>query len=59
MTEQTDWRAKQPSQVACFKEDLKCGEARDTTCGHKAQGHHTIDRLEERGVEREALDDLP
>ena len=24
MTEQRDWRAKQPSQVACFVEDLKC-----------------------------------
>ena len=22
--EQTNWRAKQPSQVACFSEDLKC-----------------------------------
>ena len=25
----------------------------------QSQGHHTIDRLEERGVEEEALDDLP
>ena len=24
MTEQTDWRAKLPSQVACFSEDVKC-----------------------------------
>ena len=24
MTEQTDWRAKRPSQVACFSEDVKC-----------------------------------
>jgi len=23
MTEQTDWRVKQPSQVACVSEDLK------------------------------------
>ena len=23
-TEQIDWRAKQPSQVACVSEDLKC-----------------------------------
>ena len=37
-TEQTDWQAKQPSQVACISEDLKCGEARDTTCRHKAKG---------------------
>ena len=26
MTEQTDWWAKQPSQVACFSEDLECAE---------------------------------
>ena len=37
MTEQTDWRAKQPSQVACFSEDLKCWGAHDTTCGHKGK----------------------
>ena len=59
MTEQIDWRAKQPSQLW-----LACGN-----CGlllrrsevlrslrHylrvQSQGHHTIDRLEERGVER-------
>ena len=34
MTEQTDWWAKQPPQVACFSEDLKCWEAWDTTCWH-------------------------
>ena len=48
MTEQTGWRVKQPSQVACFSEDLKCWGAWDTT----SQGHQTIDRLEEKGVER-------
>ena len=37
MTEQTDWRTKQPSQVACFSENLKCWEAWDTTCEHKAK----------------------
>jgi len=37
MTEQVDWRAKQPSQAACFSEDLKCWESWDTTCGHKAK----------------------
>ena len=26
-----------PSQMACFSEDLKCWEAWDTTCGHKAK----------------------
>ena len=51
-TEQTDWRAKQPSRVACISEDLKCWEPWNTTCGH-----HTIDRLEERGVERGFLDE--
>ena len=49
-TEQTDWQAKQPSQVARGSEDLKClGAWWDTTC---VQWHRTIDRLEERGVER-------
>ena len=32
MAEQIDWRAKQPSQVVCFSEDLKCWEAWNTTC---------------------------
>ena len=31
------WRAKQPSQVACFSEDLKCGGAPDTTCRYKTE----------------------
>ena len=35
MTEQIDWRAKQPSHVACVVEDLKYWGAWDTTCGHK------------------------
>ena len=37
MTEQTEWRVKQPTQVACFWKDLKCWGAWDTTCGHKAK----------------------
>ena len=37
MTEQTDWRAKQPLQVVCVSEDLKCWGAWDSTCGHKAK----------------------
>ena len=41
MIEEIDWWAKQPSQLACFSEDL-----------NRSQGHHSIDRLEERGVER-------
>ena len=35
MTEQTEWRAKQPSQMACISTDgLKCWGAWDTTSGH-------------------------
>ena len=48
-------------------DDLKCRGARDATCEHKysrskakGQGHLTIGRLEERGVDREeTLDVLP
>ena len=47
MTEQIDWQAEQPSQVV--SEMLR-------SLRHylqaQSQGHHTIDRLEERGVER-------
>ena len=49
MTEQIDWRAKQPPQVACVSEVLR-------TLRHdpraQSQGHHTVGRLEERGVDR-------
>ena len=37
MSEQIDWREKQPSQAARFSKDMKCCEARDTTCAHKAK----------------------
>ena len=50
--EQIDLRAKQPSHMACIQEDWKCWGAWDISCGHKAKGHYTIDRLEERGMER-------
>ena len=52
-TEQIDWRAKQPSQVACV---LKTEVLRSLRHWLRAQshGHHTIDRLEERGVEKES-----
>ena len=50
MTEQTDWRAKQPSQVACFSEDLVLRSLRHYLWA-QSQGHHTIHHLEERGVE--------
>ena len=50
MTEQMDWQAKQPSQVVCFSEDLKCWEAWDTTCGLKA-----MDITPVKGNERGSL----
>ena len=54
---QIDWRAKQPSQVACFSEDLKCWGAWDTTCGYKAKDlTKSIARI---AWKEEALDDLP
>ena len=36
-SEQIDLRAKQPSQMACVSEDLKCWGTWDTTCGRKAK----------------------
>ena len=52
-TEQIDWRAKQPSQVTYISENLKCWEAWDTTCGHKAKDI-TPSIAWRRGVERES-----
>ena len=37
MTEQIDWRAKQPSHAGCASEHLKCWGAWDTICGYKAK----------------------
>ena len=51
MTEQVDWRAKQPSQMVCVSEDLKCWRPWDTTCGHKASDV-TPSIAWRRGVER-------
>ena len=45
------WLAKQPLQVACFSEDVKCWGAWELPAA-QSQGHHTIGRLEERCVER-------
>ena len=53
LTEQIDWRAKQPSQVACFSEAEVLRSLRHWLRA-QSRGHHTIDRLEERGVERES-----
>ena len=47
-TQQTDWRAKQPSQVACFSEDLKCWEAWDIPVGTKPRISHHWSPGEER-----------
>ena len=51
--DRTDRHAKQPSQVACFSKD-QCEMLRSLRHYLRAQsqGHHTIDRQEERGVER-------
>ena len=49
IAEETDWRAKQQSQVAYASEDLKFWGAWDNLLA-QSQGHHTIDRLEERGA---------
>ena len=53
-TEQIDWRAKQPPQQwLASRKICQCWKAWDTTCGHwQSQGHHTIDRLEERRWKR-------
>ena len=50
---QTDWREKRPSQVACVSKDLKrCLGSLVHYLRAQSRGHYTIDRLEERGVER-------
>ena len=59
MTEQINWRAKQPSQVACFSEDLKCWGAWDTTCGHKARDITPPIAWRRETWKEEVLDDLP
>ena len=58
-TEQTDWQAKQPSQVACFSENLKCWEAWDTTCRHKAKDITPSTAWRSEAWKEEAPDDLP
>ena len=58
-TEQTDWRAKQHSQMACFSEDLKCWEAWDITSGHKAKDVTQSITWRRESCKEEALDNLP
>ena len=50
---------KQPSQVACFSEDLKCWGAWDTTCGHKAKDITPSIAWRREALKEEALDDRP
>ena len=59
MTEQTDWRVKQPSQVACVSEDLKCWGAWDTTCWHKAKDITPSITWRREAWKEEVLGDLP
>ena len=58
-TEQIDWLAKQPSQVACFSEDLKCWEAWDITCGPKANDITPSTGWRREAGKEEVLNDLP
>ena len=59
MAEQIDWRAKQPSQVACFLGDLKCSGARDTTCGHRTKDITPSVSWRREELKEEAQDNLP
>ena len=58
-TEQIHWQAKQPSEVACFSEDLKRCEAWDTTCGYKAKDLTPSITWRREAWKEEVLDDLP
>ena len=50
MTEQTDRRAKQPSQVACFSEDLSVEKLEALPAGTKpGTSHHRSPGAERRG----------
>ena len=52
MTEQTDWHAKQQSQVACVLEELMCWGAWDTISRHKAKDIiYMINCLGKRGID--------
>ena len=60
MTEQIDWRVKQPSRVACFSEDAKCWGAWELPAGTKSRSsHHRSPGGERRGKRKRTLDDLP
>ena len=59
MTEQVDWWAKQPSQVAYFSEGLKCWGAWDITCGHKTKDVTPSIAWKREVWKEEVLDNLP
>ena len=59
MTEQTDWREKQPSQMVCVAEDVMCWGAWDTTCGHKAKDITPSIAWRRDACQEEALYNIP
>ena len=59
MTKRIDWLGKQPSQVACISEDLKCWAALDTTCRHKAKDITPSITWRREVWQEDALNSLP
>ena len=59
MTAEIDRQSKQPSQVACASERLKCWGARNTTCGQNAKDVTPSIALWRKAHKEEALGDLP
>ena len=59
MTEQTDWRTKQPSQKDCVLEDLKCWGTWDSTCRHTELDITPSISWRRETWKEQALDDLP
>ena len=55
MTEQTDWREKQPSQVACLSEDLNVEELETLPAGTKPRTSHDRSPGGERRGKRKRL----
>ena len=45
--------------MACFSEDLKCWEAWDITCGHKAKDITPLIAWRRKALKEEVLDNLP
>ena len=59
MADQIDWREKQPLQAVCVSEDQNVLRRMRHYLRTRSEGHHAIDRLEEREVwKEETLDDL-